>query len=87
MKIKENLVLRQVAGTWIVLPTAAKVLDFNGMLTLNETGLFLWRMLEQGSTREEMATALSGEYEVEFDEALADVDEYLEKIMRAGCIE
>ena len=81
MKIKENLVLRQVAGTWIVLPTAAKVLDFNGMLTLNETGLFLWRMLEQGSTREEMATALSGEYEVEFDEALADVDEYLEKLV------
>lgn len=87
MKLKENLVLREVAGTWVVLPLAEKVLDFNGMLSLNETGVILWRLLETGSTREEMATALTEEYEVGFDQALSDVDEYLEVLKRAGCIE
>ena len=87
MKLKENLVLREVAGTWVVLPLAEKVLDFNGMLSLNETGVILWRLLEKGNTREEMATALTEEYEVGFEQALSDVDEYLKVLERAGCIE
>ena len=87
MKIKENFVLRQVAGTWVVLPLAEATLDFNGMLTLNETGLMLWHMLEEGTTREDMANALTAEYDVKYEQALADVDESLEKLNRAGCIE
>lgn len=87
MKLKENLVLREVAGNWVVLPLADKVLDFNGMLSLNDTGVMLWKLLEKGSTREEMATALTEEFEVGYDQALADVDEYIEVLKGAGCIE
>ena len=87
MKIKDNFALRQVAGTWVVLPLAAATLNFNGMLTLNESGCMLWNLLKQGSTREALATALTDEYEVTFEQALADVDEYLNKLDKAGCIE
>ena len=87
MKLKEDLVLRSVAGTWVVLPLAEKVLDFNGMLSLNETGVELWKMLETGSTREEMATALAEEYEVDYVQALADVDEFVDVLKKAGCVE
>lgn len=87
MKIKENFALRQVAGTWVVLPLASTTLNFNGMLTLNETGCMLWNLLKQGSTREALATALTDEYDVTFEQALADVDEYLNKLDKAGCIE
>lgn len=87
MKINENFVLRQVAGSWIVLSVADKTVNFNGMLTLNETGLMLWKLLEKGSSREALAQALTDEYDVTFAEALADVDEYLGKLERAGCLE
>ena len=87
MKLKENLVLREVAGIWVVLPLAEKVLDFNGMLSLNETGVVLWKLLEKGSSREDMANALVEEFEVDFDQALNDVDEYIEMLKSAGCIE
>ena len=87
MKLKENLVLREVAGNWVVLPLADKVLDFNGMLSLNDTGVMLWKLLEKGSNREEMATALTEEFEVGYDQALTDVDEYIEVLKGAGCIE
>jgi len=46
MKLKEGFMLRQVAGEHVVLPVGADV-DFNGMITLNETGAFLWNRLEQ----------------------------------------
>ena len=87
MKISDNFVLRQVAGTWIVLPVAEKTVNFNGMLTLNETGIMLWHLLEKGSTREALAEALTDEYDVTYAEALADVDEYIGKLERAGCLE
>jgi hypothetical protein len=87
MKIKENFVLRQVAGNWVVLSVADATVDFNGMLNLNESGLMLWKLLQKGSTREALATALTDEYEVSYEQALADVDEYLEKLNGAGCID
>ena len=87
MKIKKDLVLRQVAGTWVVLPTNSDVLDFDGMLTLNETGLMLWRLLENGSSPEDMALALTQEYAVDREQALADVGEFVETLKKAGCIE
>ena len=86
MKIKKDLVVRQVADTWAVLPTAADVLDFDGMLTLNETGVMLWKLLENESSLEELASALMQEYEVDREEALADVGEFVETLKKAGCI-
>ena len=87
MKVSNKFVLRQVAGEWIVLPVAEKTVDFNGMLTLNETGCMLWQLLEKGSNEEALAKALTDEYDVTFAEALADVNEYLGKLERAGCLE
>lgn len=87
MKLNKNFALRQVASTWVVLPLAEATVDFNGMLTLNESGALLWRTLEQGSDREGLADALTAEYDVAREQALTDVDEFLNKLLRAGCIE
>ena len=51
MKIKENLVLRQVADTWTVLPLGKDIINFDGMLTLNDTGAMLWQLLEKGAEK------------------------------------
>lgn len=87
MRLKEDFVLRQVVENWVVLPLGTENVDFNGMLTLNESGALLWRALEQGGQREDLARALTGEYNVGWDEALADVDAFLEKIKGFGCLE
>ncbi len=87
MKTKKNLVLRQLVGTWVVLPLASSTVNFNELLSLNETGCLLWRRLEEGSTREELATALTEEYEVTREQALADVDAFLLKLEGAGYVE
>ena len=87
MKIKQEFVLRQVADTYVVLPIGQATVDFNGMVTLNESGAFLWRRMEQGTTREALADALTGEYDVSREEALADVDAFIAAPMPVGCIE
>lgn len=87
MRLKSNFVLRNVAGSWVVLPIADQALDFNGMLTLNQSGVLLWRALEQGGNRTTLASALTDVYDVSFEEALADVNAFLQKLYEAGCIE
>ena len=86
MKVSENFVLRQVADTWVVLPVGQASVDFNAMLTLNESGAILWHALEQGGSREALADALLAEYEVDRETALADVDEFLQKLQEAGIL-
>lgn len=68
MKIKDGFILREVAGETVVIPTG-DTLDLNMMITLNETGAFLWKQLEQETTEDAVVTALLGEYDV--DEASA----------------
>ena len=87
MNVKKNYVLRKVAGTWVVLPLGAEVVNFGGMLTLNDSGAMLWNVLKQGGDREALVSALLGEYEVSAEEACADVDAFLEKLIQAGCME
>ena len=87
MKIKNNFALRSIAGNWVALPLSEATVNFTGMLTLNESGVMLWRMLENGCTKDEMTEALLREYEVSKDEALADVDAFIAKLNDAGCID
>lgn len=87
MKLKSDFALRQVADTWVVLPLGTETVNFNGMLTLNETGALLWQALEQGGGREELADALTKEYAVTRGEALTDVDSFLKKLEAVGCLD
>ena len=61
MKIKQGLVLREVAGSYVIVDLGGE-LNFKGMLTLNETGAFIWRLLMQGKTQTEIAALLTEEY-------------------------
>lgn len=87
MRIKKDFVLRQVADTWVVLPLAEQTVDFTGMLTLNASGVMLWKCLEQGSDRTDLVEALLSEYDVSAQQASADVDEFLTKLLQAGCMD
>lgn len=87
MKLREGFALRQVADTWVVMPLGEKSVDFNGMLTLNETGAVLWQALEKGGDREALADALTAEYDVSQEIVLTDVDAFLAKLSAAGCLE
>ncbi len=86
MKIKDGFILREVAGSYIVVAVGAAVKEFNGVINLNETGAFLWKQLEKGCTEEELTGALLSEYEVEEEIAKKDAKSFIEKLTEAGLI-
>lgn len=88
MKIKKGFMLQNVAGNNIVVPTGEKTVDFNGIITLNDSGMLLWKKLETGAEREELADVLINEYEGLTNEtALADVDLFIKKLEANGLVE
>lgn len=48
----------------VVLPLGKATLNFNGMLTLNESGVLMWKALEQSGDRKALADVLMGKYKV-----------------------
>ena len=86
MKIKKTFVLRQLAGKWVILSLAGQQ-DFTGMLTLNEAGVFLWKLLEQGANQDSLSAALCKEYGISPELAARDTERFLQKLRDIGCLE
>ena len=87
MKLKKNFALRRVAGTYMVLPLGQATVSFEGMLKLNESGALLWNALKNGADLDGLVNTLTAEYEVSEAQARTDVQEFLDKLARVGCLE
>lgn len=64
LKLKDGFVFREIAGKTVIIP-AWDGLNLDRMITLNETGMFLWKLLEQETDEIAVVAALLAEYEVE----------------------
>ena len=80
MKIKKELVKRDVAGETILVPVGKTVYDSNGLFILNELGSFLWERLEAAESEEELLRAVLEEYEVSEAQAAQDIRAFLNKL-------
>ena len=80
MVIKKDLIKREIAGDVLLVPVGKTVYDSNGLYVLNELGNFLWDLLPQVNSREELCQAVLQEYEVSEEEARKDIAEFLEQL-------
>ncbi len=87
MKIKDDFILRKVADTYVVVPVNSMTLDFNGIINLNETGAFLFELLQNGATKDELLIRLLEEYDVSEQKASSDIDIFIEKVKEADILE
>ena len=86
MKKKLDFVLREIAGDLLLVPTGKTALDLNGMLTLNEVGGEIWKMLDEVETEEEIVDRLLEDYDVQREELQQDVREFLDRLRELGIL-
>ena len=77
MRLIQDHILRKVNGNVVLVPLSDNETDFNGMISLNHTGEFVCRMLEQDTDRDSLVAALAQEYGMEPGQVEADVDSFL----------
>ena len=86
MKVKNNLMLREIAGSWIIVPVGEMVVEFNGLMNLSESGAYLWKKLTEGAEMNELVFGLLAEYYVDEETAKADVEEFVVQLQEKGLL-
>ncbi len=88
MRIKKGFVLRQLLGEYVVNGEGLERVNFNKIVSLNETAAFLWDSLKDKEfDTEMMAELLTGKYEVSKETALADSIKLAEAWKETGLLE
>lgn len=78
--------LREVAGNNVVVAIGKATVDFNGLISLNDTGTFLWKLLEKGATKEELLMAILDQYDIDGARAKRDIAAFIEKLKGADLL-
>ena len=87
MKIKSGFVVRSVGGKLVAVATGKTSREFHGMITLNETGKFLFDALQNETTPEALTALLTETYEVDNATATKAVENFLQILRSEGLLE
>lgn len=83
MKIKDGFAKREIAGSYIVVPVGNTIMDFNGMITLNESGSFFWDCFKNDITVDEAVEMVTEEYDVDRQTAKNDIENFV-KLLKSN---
>ena len=88
MKIKEGFILREMCGENIVAAEGLEHINFNKLISLNESAAYLWKELYgKEFSIEEMAELLIARYGIDKELALKDSANLCEAWKNAGIAE
>lgn len=88
IKLKKGFVLRKIGPQYMAVPYGSMTSEIKGMVTLTESGYLLWQEMEKGvDSVEALAKVLTDTYEVEEDEAVRDVNGFLDYLKELGVME
>ncbi len=87
MKVRPDFILRKISDSYVVVPVGDAVVDFSGLVNLNESGAMLFELLQKGAEESDLTDALLKEYDVSREIAEADVRKFVAKVKDAGILE
>ena len=87
MKIKKELIKRDIAGDTILVPVGKTVYDSNGLFVLNEVAAFIWDVLADAETEAYIVAKILEEYEVSQQEAEKDTADFFDKLRQLQIID
>ena len=77
MHIIPGFLIRQVAGETIAVPTGDAAHCLSGLVALNDSGVFLFELLQTEQTEASLLRAFTDAYDVEDTVAEADIADFL----------
>ena len=85
MKIKEGFILREMCGENIIAAEGLEHINFNKLISLNESAAYLWQeLIGKEFTAEDMAQLLIDRYGIGQELALKDSKNLCEAWINAG---
>jgi hypothetical protein len=79
--LKDDVVTRRVGEEYFLLTTGDATLH-----NIRESGIFIFEAIEKGADRDEILDGLVEEFDVDREQAAADLDEFLRELKEKGII-
>jgi len=89
MKVKPGFKLRPLGNEFILVGEGIEQINFNKMITMNETAAYLWQKVLDGQDFDaaRLADLLTQEYEVSYEQALHDAQTTVQSWQNAEIIQ
>lgn len=87
MRIKEGYKIRNIAGESIIVSIGQLNVNLTKVISLNPTSVWLWEKLgHEDFDAAKVASLLTDRYQVDYEKALADAEEWIKALKGAGLI-
>lgn len=87
MKLKEGFKLHKLGSENIVVAEGDAAVDYSNIISLNETGAYIWETIEgKEFDAEFIKSALLMEYDVDEETSLNDAFDFIEKLLEADLV-
>ncbi|MBQ5800337.1 MAG: PqqD family protein [Clostridia bacterium] len=83
MKLNGKFILKNIGNSTYAVPLGEASKEIKGMIKLNETAAFIWKMLEKESSEEEIVSALISEFKATREDAEADLSLFISSLKEA----
>ena len=87
MKIKEGFAKRKIGARFVVVTTGKLSKEMNIIIEMNETSSDIWDMIDKGMSVEDIASALSEKYSIDYEKALSDTEKLISQMKETGVFE
>lgn len=87
MKLKKDFIVRSIMGENILVPHGQTAMDFNGLITLNDVALDIWKLLPEAEDEAAVVEEMLKIYDVDRPTLEADVAEFMEQLREAELID
>jgi len=75
-----SIVTRKTGNECVLIPVTNNIADMNSVYTLNETGAFIWELIDGKNSIEELINAVVSKYDADYNIATKDVFSFIEKM-------
>lgn len=89
MKLKDGLILREVAGQYVIVPTGKRVQEVTGVLYMTKPAAYLWDYMQNHEFEKEDLIRLTLERYADAtrEQVSEDLDKFLKGLAEKGALE
>lgn len=88
MRLRSDLILREMGAEFVIVDPSQEVVDMSRVFTLNETAALIWKKLEGVEfTIDHVVHIVTNDYDVHPEQALEDAKQLLEQFEKDGLLE
>ncbi len=87
IKSKEGLLVRKFGDKYVIVAIDDMADEFHSLITLNDTGLFIWKLIEKGTDADKILENILSTYDIDEETAKADIQNFIESARKAGILD